>query len=60
MPEVVPKDVITLTSGDFKTATNRIAEVVTTIAKPFGKIGQGFWTRLFWGGGGNDFPYSAR
>ena len=59
MPEVVPSDVITLTSGDFKTATNRIAEVITTIAKPFGKIGQGFWTTLFWGGGGNDFPYSA-
>jgi hypothetical protein len=46
-----------ITDSMLKATTKNIARVLTEVVKPFGKIGQGSWTKLF---AGNDFPYTSK
>jgi hypothetical protein len=54
--KIMPKTVLTLGSKDIDNATSNIGKVILAVAKPFGMIGQGFWSRLI---SGSEFPYDA-
>lgn len=57
VPTIVPDTVTTIADRDITTATGNIGKVITAVAKPFGMIGQGFWSKLL--SGGETFPYSS-